>query len=140
LQPENSLEQIVELVKKIEIIEIGSHPPKNQIAQTSKVLVPNEEDGLWTMKFDGALGKEVVGIGMWINGPLHHSCKIPHNLRMSSYKLAFDCSNNEAEYGALIVGLKILKKLGAKKILVYGDSELVIKQVKGEYQGKHPRM
>ena len=92
------------------------------------------------MKFDGALGKEVVGIGMWINGPLHHSCKIPHNLRMSSYKLAFDCSNNEAEYGALIVGLKILKKLGAKKILVYGDSELVIKQVKGEYQGKHPRM
>ena len=52
---------------------------------------------------------------------------------MSSYKLAFEFSNNEAEYEALIVGLKILKKLGAKKISVYGDSELVIKQVKGEY-------
>lgn len=59
---------------------------------------------------------------------------------MSSYKLAFDCSSNEAEYEALIVGLKILKTLGEKKNYVYGDSELVIKQVKGEYQAKHRRM
>lgn len=79
------------------------------------------------MEFDGALRKEGAGIGMWIHGPLHHSCKIPHNVRLSSYKLAFDCSNNEAEYEALIVGLKNLKKLRAKKISVYGDSELVIK-------------
>ena len=70
------------------------------------------------MEFDGALGKEGVGIGMWIHGPLHHSCKIPRNVRMSSYKLAFDCSNNEAEYKALIAGFKILKKLGAKKISI----------------------
>jgi len=30
--------------------------------------------------------------------------------------------------------------LNAKRILVYGDYELVIKQVRGEYQAKHPRM
>lgn len=54
--------------------------------------------------------------------------------------MAFDCSNNEAEYEALIAGLKILKKLKAKRIFVYGDSELVIKQVKGEYQEKHPQL
>jgi len=59
---------------------------------------------------------------------------------LSSYKLAFDGSNNEAEYEALIVVLKILKKLGAKIISVYGDSEWVIKQVKRESQAKHPRM
>lgn len=59
---------------------------------------------------------------------------------MRSYKLAFECSNNEAEYDALIIGLKIMKKLGAKKIFVYGNSKLVINQVKGEYHAKHPRM
>jgi len=57
-----------------------------------------------------------------------------------SYKLAFDCSNNEAEYEALITDPNILKKLGAKMISVYGDLELVIKKVKGEYQAKHLRM
>ena len=57
---------------------------------------------------------------------------------MCSYKLAFDCSNNEAEYEALITGLKLLKNLGAKRISIYGDLELLIKQVKGEYQAKHP--
>ena len=59
---------------------------------------------------------------------------------MCSYKLAFDCSNNEAEYEALITDPNILKKLGAKMISVYGDLELVIKKVKGEYQAKHLRM
>jgi len=44
------------------------------------------------------------------------------------------------EFEALITSLKILKKLNAKRIFVYGDSKLVIKQVKGEYQTKHPQM
>ena len=44
------------------------------------------------------------------------------------------------EYEALITGLKTLKRLGARKISVYGDSKLVIKKVKGEYQAHHPRM
>ena len=81
--------------------------------------------------FHGALGKEGAGIGIWIRSPVCKLGGIPGNVRECSYKLAFDCYNNEAEYEALITGLKILKKLGAKRIFVYGDSELVIKQVKG---------
>lgn len=49
--------------------------------------------------------------------------KVPSNVRVCSYKLAFDFSNNEAEYEALIAGLKILRKLNAKRIAVYGNSE-----------------
>jgi len=92
------------------------------------------------MNFDGALGKDGVGIGILIRSPIFQPDKVPSNVRVCSYKLAFDCPNNEVEYEALITGLKILKKLGAKRISVYGDSELVIKQVKGEYQAKHPQM
>ena len=92
------------------------------------------------MEFDGFVGKDGVGIGLWIRSPFQQKIKVPNNVGLCSYKLAFDCTNNEAEYEALITGLKILKKLGARRIAVYGDSELVIKQIKGEYQANHPRM
>jgi hypothetical protein len=45
-----------------------------------------------------------------------------------------------AEYEALILGLNTLKYLGEKIIVVHGYYELVINQVKGIYQTKHPRM
>ena len=38
------------------------------------------------------------------------------------------------------MGLNLLKKFGARRIAVQGDSELVIKQVNGEYIAKHPRL
>jgi ribonuclease HI len=49
-------------------------------------------------------------------------------------------TNNVAEYRALITAMVEAKKLGAKKILIRGDSELVIKQMKGEYRVKNPDM
>jgi ribonuclease HI len=49
-------------------------------------------------------------------------------------------TNNVAEYKALITALEQAKKLGAKRIQVRGDSELIIKQLKGEYRVKHPDM
>jgi ribonuclease HI len=49
-------------------------------------------------------------------------------------------TNNVAEYKALITAMEEALKLGAKKILIRGDSELVIKQMKGEYKVRHPDM
>ena len=49
-------------------------------------------------------------------------------------------TNNVAEYKALITALEEAKRLGAKKIVIRGDSELIIKQMKGEYRVKHPDM
>jgi hypothetical protein len=39
-----------------------------------------------------------------------------------------------------MLDLKLLKKVGAKPIMVRGDSELIIKKIKGEYATKHPRL
>ena len=47
-------------------------------------------------------------------------------------------TNNVAEYKALITGLQEAKKLGAKKVIIRGDSELIVKQMRGEYRVKHP--
>ena len=44
------------------------------------------------------------------------------------------------QYEELILGLKVLEELGAKRIVVHGDSELIINQIKGIYQEKHPRL
>jgi ribonuclease HI len=46
-------------------------------------------------------------------------------------------TNNQAEYRALIEALKKAKELGAKKISVFLDSELVVKQLNREYKVKN---
>lgn len=49
-------------------------------------------------------------------------------------------TNNVAEYRALITALEKALELGARRILVRGDSELIIKQMTGVYRVKHPDM
>lgn len=43
-------------------------------------------------------------------------------------------TSNQAEYRALIAGLELALKLGAKRVDINLDSELVAKQLKGEYK------
>src|SRR5687768_17913119 len=50
------------------------------------------------------------------------------------------CTNNVAEYRALITAMQEALKLGAKRIVIRGDSELIIKQMNGQYRVKHPDM
>ncbi|HYE20215.1 MAG TPA: ribonuclease HI family protein [Tepidisphaeraceae bacterium] len=47
-------------------------------------------------------------------------------------------TNNVAEYTALVTSMEEAKKLGATKIRINGDSELVIRQMTGQYKVKHP--
>jgi len=53
--------------------------------------------------------------------------KSPGEEHTFTYKLHFPCSNNEAEYEALLIGLKATRRLGIKRLKVFGDFELVIK-------------
>jgi len=47
-------------------------------------------------------------------------------------------TNNRAEYMALIMALTAARKLGAKSVHVYADSELVVRQISGRYRVKSP--
>jgi ribonuclease HI len=49
-------------------------------------------------------------------------------------------TNNVAEYRGLLLGLQRAHELGATEVDVVNDSELVAKQVNGEYKVKHPDM
>jgi ribonuclease HI len=49
-------------------------------------------------------------------------------------------TNNVAEYRALLLGLERALELGASEVEVIGDSELIAKQVRGEYKVKNESM
>lgn len=51
-----------------------------------------------------------------------------------------DVTNNQAEYLALIKALEIVLKRGIKKADIYSDSELLVKQIKGEYRVRNPNL
>ena len=55
-------------------------------------------------------------------------------------QLRFRATNNEAEYEALLAGLKLSKDMGIESLTIKSDSQLVVGQVKGEYEAKEDRM
>ncbi|GFZ19787.1 hypothetical protein Acr_28g0004920 [Actinidia rufa] len=52
----------------------------------------------------------------------------------------FPAMNNEAEYEALIAGLRSAGKLGVPELCVYSDSKLVVNQVKGKFEARGVKM
>ncbi|MEA1882229.1 MAG: ribonuclease HI family protein [Candidatus Marinimicrobia bacterium] len=109
--------------------------PQNRVDEAMEQLyqkmISNSEVSLF---IDGAadLNSKTAGIGGVIlkNGEEVYS--------FSEY--LHDATNNEAEYTALISGLKLLIELKLLNAIIYSDSELVVKQINNEYKVKNPRM
>ena len=78
----------------------------------------------------GNPGSEAIGVVVRKNNTI---------LTMFSMKIGSYVTNNIAEYEALIKALEIAKPL-TKEIECYLDSELVVKQLLGEYNVKSPRL
>ncbi|XP_068312432.1 uncharacterized protein [Pyrus communis] len=84
-------------------------------------------DNHWTMHFDGSSTSTSAGVGIVIQSPDHYRWYF-------SLKLDFGCTNNQAKYEALIIGLHVLHDLRATRVLILGDSELVINQLNGVFR------
>ncbi|CAL2230424.1 unnamed protein product [Prunus armeniaca] len=81
----------------------------------------------WKLYFDGSKTDMASGAGIVLEEPL----KIRH---CYSFKLDFQCTNNMAEYEALIIGLEMLVELGIQSVEILGDFIVVLKQIAGEYK------
>jgi ribonuclease HI len=75
------------------------------------------------MNFDGSKRLEGAGAGVILVSP--QGDKLEYVLRMTFP----NASNNEAEYEALIHGMKMAKACGATRLKIFGDSQLVAQQV-----------
>ena len=51
-------------------------------------------------------------------------------------KFIGSATNNVAEYSALIFGLEAALKLGGSQLVCYSDSELIVRQINGQYKVK----
>jgi ribonuclease HI len=76
-------------------------------------------------------------------GPAAAACVISSaegDLLDEQVRLLGPATNNVAEYRALLLGLARARELGASEVEVVGDSELIAKQVTGEYRVRHEAM
>jgi len=118
-------------VKIEEISENKETTDDQEIPEETKQLAPvkkrfktidedYEHEILWHLEFDGSVNRLGAGAGIWLHN-VENNYAEGH-----AYRLNFKCTNNMAEYEALLLGLKHVKKLGGIRVSIIGDSELII--------------
>ncbi|XP_020081530.1 uncharacterized protein LOC109705200 [Ananas comosus] len=108
-----------------------------------EVLLVEDEQPYWDMYFDGAssiqpayspsIPQVRVGVGLIFVTP-------ERGILRYSLALSEPRTNNEAEYEALIAGLEIAIFMNIQRLHIYGDSQLIINQVTGEYKVHKPEL
>lgn len=92
---------------------------------------------MYNVYIDGASrgNPGLAGIGIVIVRPKLHK-KI-----IKEYKEFIGiATNNQAEYKALIKALELLRDLGASRAKIFSDSQLLVKQLRGEYKVRNPEL
>ncbi|XP_072084699.1 uncharacterized protein [Arachis hypogaea] len=91
---------------------------------------PTEDtDTWWKLHVDGASNQTFGGAGIILESPAGV-------IYEQSVKFEFPVSNNQAEYEALLGGLVLAQEVGAKRLEVCSDSQVVTSQVNGSYQAR----
>ncbi|XP_057763544.1 uncharacterized protein LOC130983889 [Arachis stenosperma] len=93
---------------------------------------PGENMGTrWKLHVDGASNQTFGGAGIILESPIGVVYE-------QSVRFEFTISNNQAEYEALIGGLALAAEVGARRLDICSDSQVVTSQVNGSYQAKDP--
>jgi ribonuclease HI len=77
--------------------------------------------------FDGSACSEDQGVGIVLISPRGAIFE-------QSVRLEYFCTNYQAEYEAILLGLQILSSIGVKHVEAFGDSLLVVQQIVGTFQ------
>ena len=96
-------------------------------------MTNKEPNSTWVLHVDGSSSKKGSGIGIRLTLPTREILE-------QSFRLEFHASNNEAEYKALIAGLRLAHGMKLRNIHAYCDYQLVASQYSGEYEARDERM
>ena len=99
----------------------------------TQYLPPAPDSTHWRMHFEGSKMRTGLGAGVVLTSPKGDKLKY-------ALQIHFAASNNVAEYEALIHGLRLAKELSIRRILCYGDSDLVVQQSSGDWDAKDANM
>src|ERR1041384_3821598 len=83
---------------------------------------PPDLSNSWMMFFDGSKRQQGAGAGVVLVSLTGTKLRYVLQINFSN------TSNNEAEYEALLHGMRMAKTCGATRLIIYGDSNLVIQQ------------
>ncbi|XP_075486366.1 uncharacterized protein LOC142525971 [Primulina tabacum] len=92
-----------------------------------------ENEDPWKVYVDGSSSKDGSGVGVVLISPAGEEVKL-------AVRLDFRASNNEAKYEAVLVGLRAARNVGATRVLIFSDSQLVAQQMKGMYDVKDEKL
>src|ERR1041385_4158051 len=94
------------------------------LVEWTEVQTPGPPDlsSSWSMFFDGSKRQQGAGAGVVLTSPKGTKLKYVLQINFSH------ASNNEAEYEALLHGMRMAKTCGATRLIIYGDSNLVVQQ------------
>ena len=95
--------------------------------------VKSSEDERWIMMFDGSSNAMGHEIGTILVSPKGKHYPI-------TAKLCFECTNNIAEYEACAMGIEAALSYQIGFLDIYGDSALVIYQLRGEWETRDPKL
>ena len=103
--------------------------------EVAETCVTQETTHVWKLFFDGASranphGAITTGVGVVLVSPNSHV--IPRG-----FSLIEPCTNNVAKYNALLLGMQFAEELNIQHLEAYGDSQLIVNQVRGEYEVRH---
>ncbi|RVW70824.1 Ribonuclease HI [Vitis vinifera] len=91
----------------------------------------------WRMYFDGAANHFGYGIGVLLISP--HGDHIPRSVRLA-FSDRHPATNNIVEYEACILGLETALELGIRQMEVFGDSNMVLRQIQGEWKTRDVKL
>ncbi|XP_038693764.1 uncharacterized protein LOC119991491 [Tripterygium wilfordii] len=108
-----------------------SSPPEQPVEEVWTLEI--NPGSTWELMVDGSSTRKGSGAGVVLTSP--EGLTIEQAIR-----LGFDATNNESEYEALLCGLRSALKLGAKRVKISSDSQLIVGQLTGEYAAKTKAM